>query len=276
MTPRSPRVKQARKLQRRASRLSARQFLAEGPQAVREALQVAECVTEVFATLEATQRFPELASAAAAVDVPWQLVDDTGMGALSETVTPQGVVAVCGFLDVELAAIVDRRPALVAVCADMRDPGNAGSVLRVADAAGADAVVLAGTSVDPYNGKTVRTSVGSIFHVAVVVGVTVEEAVHALSVGGQQVLAADASGQDLDRLADAGGLAVPTAWVFGNEAHGLPAEVLALADRVVGVPVYGRAESLNLATAAAVCLYTSARAQRSSQSPSADSGASLP
>lgn len=128
---------------------------------------------------------------------------------------------------------------------------------------GADAVVLTDASVDLYNPKSVRASVGSHFHLPVVVGVPVEEAVQGLRDAGVRVLAADGAGDDdLDDELDAGTMGGPTAWIFGNEAWGLPEETRALADAVVRVPIHGKAESLNLATAAAVCLYASARAQR--------------
>ncbi len=124
-------------------------------------------------------------------------------------------------------------------------------------------MVLSEGSVDPYNGKCVRASAGSLFHLPVVTGVKVADAVDQLRAAGLRVLAADGAGErDLDALADAGELAAPTAWLFGNEAWGLPDSVASLADAVVRVPIHGRAESLNLATAAAVCLYASARAQR--------------
>jgi TrmH family RNA methyltransferase len=149
------------------------------------------------------------------------------------------------------------------VLAHVRDPGNAGTVLRCADAAGADAVVLTGASVDLYNPKAVRASAGSLFHLPVAVGLPVQEAVAGLRDAGVRVLAADGAGdRDLDTELDEGALGRPTAWIFGNEAWGLPEETRALADEVVRVPIHGRAESLNLATAAAVCLYASAREQR--------------
>jgi RNA methyltransferase, TrmH family len=156
------------------------------------------------------------------------------------------------------------------VLANVRDPGNAGTVLRTADAAGARGVVFADASVDPYNSKCVRSSAGSLFHLPVVTGVSVGEAVTALRQAGLAVLAADGSAtRRLDDVDDAGQLAAPTAWLFGNEAWGLPAGLLELADEAVAVPIYGRAESLNLAAAAAVCLYTTARAQSrgAAQSP---------
>ncbi|NEE46501.1 RNA methyltransferase, partial [Streptomyces sp. SID8455] len=105
----------------------------------------------------------------------------------------------------------------------VRDPGNAGTVLRCADAAGADAVVLTDASVDLYNPKSVRASVGSLFHLPVAVGVPVEQAVQGLRDAGVRILAADGAGSDdLDDELDAGTMGGPTAWVFGNEAWGLP------------------------------------------------------
>jgi TrmH family RNA methyltransferase len=256
-TPRTPRVVAARRLQRRRERDETRLFLAEGPQAVREALAVPGCVVEVFATAQAARRHPEL------IDADASMVTDEALAALAETVQPQGVVAVCRQPDVPLATALAGRPRLAAILADIRDPGNAGTVLRTADAAGADAVVFAGAAVDPYNGKAVRASAGSLFHVDVVRAPDPAAVVDAVRRAGITVLAADPYGEtDLDVLAGGGGLDRPTAWLFGSEAHGLPAALTDAADARVRVPIHGRAESLNLAAAAAVCLYASARAHR--------------
>ncbi|RZU74829.1 TrmH family RNA methyltransferase [Micromonospora kangleipakensis] len=262
-TPRTPRVVAARRLQRRRDREAAGRFLAEGPQAVREALARAGTVTELFGTPAALDRYADLAAQAARADVPVSEVTEEGLAALAETVAPQGVVAVCRHLDIPLATALSRGPRLVAVLAEIRDPGNAGTVLRTADAAGAGAVVFAGDAVDPYNGKCVRASAGSLFHVDVVRAPDPRQVVDALRTAGLSVFATTGYGDtDLDDLADAGRLATPTAWLFGSEAHGLPEELTAAADARVRVPLHGRAESLNLAAAAAVCLYASARALR--------------
>jgi TrmH family RNA methyltransferase len=177
---------------------------------------------------------------------------------------------VCRFVDVPLDQLLsDATPRLVVLLANVRDPGNAGTVLRTADAAGADAVVFTDASVDPYNGKCVRASAGSLFHLPVVVGSPLGRAACALREAGMRVLAADGNARrELDELDAAGGLRRPTAWLFGNEAWGLPSDLLALADEAIAVPIYGRAESLNLSAAAAVCLYTSARAQRAARDES--------
>jgi TrmH family RNA methyltransferase len=267
-SPRSPRAAAARRLARRSARARERRFLAEGPQAVREAIahRGAEGTTlvELFATPEAAERHAELLAAARAAGARTAIAAEEVVAQLSQTVTPQGLVGVCRFLDRPFPEVLATRPRLVALLAHVRDPGNAGTVLRCADAAGADAVILTDASVDIYNPKAVRASVGSLFHLPVAVGVPVRDAVHALAGAGVRVLAADGAGdRDLDAELDAGSMGGPTAWIFGNEAWGLPEQTRALADAVVRVPIHGRAESLNLATAAAVCLYASARAQRS-------------
>jgi len=229
---------------------------------VREALR-SEATREVFATATATQRHGDLAGLAAAQRIPWHVVGDEVVAALADTVAPQGVVARCGFVDVSSDTVLGGHPRLLAVLDQVRDPGNAGTVIRCADAAGADGVVLTASSVDPYNAKAVRASAGSLFHLPLAIDADLEQLVSVARDGGLRVLAADASGEvRLDEALDAGELLGATAWVFGNEARGLSRQALALSDAVVSVPILGRAESLNLATAAAVCLYASAWSQR--------------
>lgn len=268
ISPRSPRVTAARRLAKRSFRGKERLFLAEGPQAVREAAGhggggAGPTLVELFATIDAAERYADIVGEARAAGARVHLAAEDVIAGISTTVTPQGLVGICRFLDAPFEEIIEAGPRLVAVLAHVRDPGNAGTVLRCADAAGADAVVLTDASVDVYNTKTVRASVGSLFHLPVAVGVPVADAVAGLKGAGVRVLAADGAGEhDLDDELDRGTMGGPTAWVFGNEAWGLPEETRALADAVVRVPIHGKAESLNLATAAAVCLYASARAQR--------------
>ncbi len=264
--PRAAVVRNARRLATRAFRHEDRLFLAEGAQAVGEALAGAVRdevdVREVFVTSDAAKRHADLVTLANNAGVSLHRCSDRVVGALSDTVTPQGLVAVCEFLDHPLARLLDPPPRLVALLAEVRDPGNAGSVLRAADASGADAVVFSTGSVDAYNPKVVRASVGGLFHVPFAIDAPIAEAVEAAHAAGMQVLAADGSGAtSLDDAERDGTLAKPTAWLFGNEAWGLPPEVRKLADTVVRIPIYGRAESLNLATAATLCLYASARSQ---------------
>lgn len=260
LTPGNSRVKDARKLSRRSVRSERRLFLADGPKAVQGALGVDGCVVEVFATPAALEQYHHLLAGAGTVT----LVDDRALATLSDSVTPAGVVAVCRHLDLPLDQVVRPTSRLLVICADVRDPGNAGTVIRTADAVGADGVVLAGSSVDVYNPKTVRASVGSLFHLPVALCPEPGAAVAAARQHGITVLAADAAGEV--ELFDAD-LSGPSAWLFGNEAWGLPPELAESADARVAIPIHGRAESLNLSTAAAVCLYASAREQRASADP---------
>lgn len=241
----------------------------EGPQAVREAVHwAADRVRDVYLTTAAVERYPEIVDMSHDGGLWLHVATPEVLEAMSPDA--QGVLAVLRMETpaADLAAVPsDAR--LIAVLADVRDPGNAGTVIRAADAAGADAVVLAGQSVDPHNPKVVRATAGSLFHLPVVTAVTVDDVVVRLRADGKQILAADGGGEhDLDDLLDAVGrghtpdLSAPTAWIFGNEARGLSRQDRRLADAVVSVPLRGRAESLNLATAAAVCLYASSRAHR--------------
>jgi RNA methyltransferase, TrmH family len=253
-------LRSARRLSTLKGRRAAEQFLAEGPQAVREAV-AADLVQRLFVTKAGADRHPDVVHGAASSGAVVSLISDAELASLTDTVTPQGLVAVCRTVETSLEDVIAAGPRLVVVCAQVRDPGNAGTVIRCADAFGADAVVLTHGSVDAHNPKTVRASVGSLFHLPVVADVSLEEATDALKAAGLTVVAADGSGTstllDLD-------LTGPIAWVFGNEAWGLPPSDLAVADIVTRVPMWGAAESLNLSTAAAVCLYATAAAQHTS------------
>lgn len=266
LTSRSAPVRMASRLTRRAYRAEQRLFLTEGPQAVREALGVPGCVREIFATSGSLERHPDIAALVAVERTVLHQCDELTLASLAGSISPQGIVAVCRFVDVPLDEALGPAARLVVVAAHVRDPGNAGSLIRCADAAGADAVIFAGSSVDPYNDKAVRASVGSLFHLPVVAGTTVEATVTALRTRRLTVLAADGAGEDtVDDLLATGALNGGIAWMFGNEAWGLTEDDRRLCDRVVAVPIYGRAESLNVATAAAVCLYATARTQRASR-----------
>lgn len=210
-------------------------------------------VEEVFATEAAAHRFGDLLDGAVV-----HPITERASKALTDTVTPVGLVAVCRIPEVSLGDVLTS-PRLVAIAVETSDPGNAGTLIRLADAMGADAFILAGDSVDPYNPKCLRASAGSIFSVPVISVADslalVSELVSAKLVVMAATLDGESSLPDLD-------LGVPTAWLFGSEAHGLPAEVAAAADVRVTIPMAGGAESLNVAAAAAICLYQSARAQR--------------
>jgi len=257
LTEKSGRIVAARKLTRRAGRDAAGLFLAEGRQAVVEALTDSAGVREVFATEAAADAHRDLLGS---TPVPVRLVTDKAAAGLSETVTPQGLIAVCELRDVPARQVVDDPPGLAVALAELADPGNAGTVLRTADACGAGAVVFGAGSADPYGGKAVRASAGSLFHVDVVRGAPLDEFIPAVQGAGVTVLAADGGGEAaLDELGAE--LAGPVLWLFGNEARGVPEDLAGLADHRVRIPMRGRAESLNLAAAAAICLYATQLAQ---------------
>ncbi|OBF35568.1 RNA methyltransferase [Mycobacterium sp. ACS1612] len=241
------------KLHRHIGRRRAARFLAEGPNLVESALRRG-LVSEVFATETAMSRFGSMLT-----DAPVHLVTEPAAKALSDTVTPVGLVAVCSMPETTLADVLTESPRLVAVAVEISEPGNAGTLIRIADAMGADAVVLAGNSVDPYNGKCLRSSAGSIFSIPVVPESDAAGTVAALTDAGLQVLATTVDGEIGLDDADLSG---PTAWLFGPEARGLPVELAQTATHRVHIPMPGSAESLNVASAASICLYQSAKAHR--------------
>ena len=257
------------KLAKRDARSQTGLFLLEGPQAVTEALSYrAQLVVELFATPTAIERYAEIAQAARDAGIEIEFVTEQVIDSMADTVTPQGIVAVCHQFPTSVKDILapdtdGDGPRLIAILEEVRDPGNAGTIIRAADAAGADGVIFTGRSVDLYNPKVVRSSTGSIFHVPVAVGADFDSVIERARAAGLQVIAADVKGNYLLAAREAGVLARPTAWVFGNEARGLSDENLALVDKAITVPIYGHAESMNLATAASVCLYESAFSQRS-------------
>ena len=252
--PRSPRVRAVAKLTKRSAREETGLFLLEGPQAAREVLAYRpDTVVEMFATPTALERHPDLKDAAREVGIEVVFTTEAVLDVMADTVTPQGIVAVARQTPTSVRDVFAASPRLVAICEEVRDPGNLGTIIRAADAAGADAVILTGRTVDPYNPKVVRATTGSLFHLPIAVGVDLATAVDRAHAAGVRVVAADVGGGDF--LAARALLAEPTAWLFGNEARGLDDAALALADLSLRLPIYGSAESLNLATAASVCLY---------------------
>lgn len=262
--PRSPRVRAVAKLTKRSARQETGLFLLEGPQAAREVIAYrADSVVELFATPTALEKHADVRDAARDAGIEVVFASEDVIDAMADTVTPQGIVAVARQTPTSVRDVFAASPRLVAICEQVRDPGNLGTIIRAADAAGADAVVLTGRTVDPYNPKVVRATTGSLFHLPIALGIDLATAVERAHAAGVRVVAADIDGDDF--LAQRGLLAEPTAWLFGNEARGLDDDALALADLSVRLPIYGRAESLNLATAASVCLYETAFAQRAAR-----------
>lgn len=254
-SPRSPVVRAVARLKQRTARSETGLFLLEGPQALRDALAADAALDQVFFTEQAAQKHPELMQPEVAQYVE---CSEEALARMADTRSPQGFVATVRQFPQRLESVLERADR-VAILHEIRDPGNLGTVVRVADAAGFDVVIVTAESVDIYNPKVVRATTGSLFHVPHAVGVSTVDAVAAVRKRGLRVFAADVSGADLQPNDDM--LHEPHAWLFGNEAHGLDEATLELADRAIKVPIFGRAESMNLATAASVCLYASAFAR---------------
>ena len=299
--PHADRVRDIAKLSTRRGRTKKKQFMVEGPQAVREALKAhlqSPVLDAVYVTESAYERHPDIAELMEQVHgtptpeegrrVFMRVVTDEVLAAMADSVTPQGIIAISFMVDTSFSVLWGENalnPKLIAVLSRIQDPGNAGTILRVADAAGADLVITTKGSVDLYNPKTVRSTAGSLFHVPIIQGVELEEFAEDVKSQGIVVLAADGYGtvnlQDLidhaavlragfsgETPAEVKGafdLSRPTMWLFGNEAQGLSAEEKSAATMRIAVPVYGAAESLNVGTAAAICLYASAMAQHQTQ-----------
>jgi TrmH family RNA methyltransferase len=255
--PRADRVRSVRSLSKRSVRERTGRFAVEGPQGVREAVRWAPArVRDLYLTPDALERYAgDIVDPAHAAGLWVHEVSPEVLAAMAGTDAPQGVLAVVDTARDTLEAVLDAGPRLLVLLTHVRDPGNAGTVIRGADAAGADAVLVSGASVDVHSPKVVRSTAGSLFHLPVVTGLDVPTTLQRLAARGIRTLAADGSGRTLLPDAD---LSVPHCWVMGNEAWGLDEAVRDACDEVVRVPIHGRAESLNLAMAATVCLYASA------------------
>jgi TrmH family RNA methyltransferase len=231
------------------NRRQRREFLVEGPQGVASALE-AGWVKSIYTTDSSDALVAEARSQRVRV----YEVTDQGLAALAETVTPQGVVAVCAMPEV---ALEDIRSGTVVVCAGIADPGNLGTIIRTAAAAGASAVITTTGSADLFNGKCIRSTVGTFTKIDVLGPFSDSDVIDHLAdaglpilatTGGTEVLLSDPSVAEL-RAGD-------HAWAFGSEAHGLSADWLQAATMKVRIPMANGVESLNAATAAAICLFT--------------------
>jgi RNA methyltransferase, TrmH family len=259
----NPRIRRLRRLSgRRSARADDRAFVLEGPVPIAEALEVGHGVEALYLDEEASG-FEHLVELAARHQVPVLRVAAGVLGAVTDTITPRPLVAVVEIPPATLDQVVERatsgrRP--VVVLAELRDPGNVGTIIRAADASGAAGVVCTTGTVDPWAPKVVRSSAGSVLHLPLVTGVEPSEALLALRAGGipVHVTAADA-GVPYDEAPLAGAVAL----VLGNEAHGVPDDLATAADAIVTIPMDGRTKSLNVAVAASVLLFDAQRQRRS-------------
>lgn len=256
--PTNARVRALRRLatQRRDRRVQG-VALVEGPTLVREALssdstigRIREIYTEVPLDRDDQRRADE-------ASIPVTLVEPGVLAGVLDTVTPQPVVAIVETASGSLDLLALDRPVLVLV--EVRDPGNLGTLIRTAEAAGCAGVVLAGNCVDPTNPKVVRSSAGSWLRTTIVEDADVGAVIAGLADQGRPIVAAalDADSTDMWHTD-----LTCAAILLGNEAHGLPAEVVARADATVIIPFDGPTESLNVGVAGAVLAFEALRQRR--------------
>ncbi|MFA7266612.1 MAG: RNA methyltransferase [Candidatus Nanopelagicales bacterium] len=250
----------ARKLGRRKERLARTLCVADGPQAVEYGLRTAR-INQLFVTSIGAERFDVLVSEAQSAGVEILDVDESTFAGLSESKSPQGILGVAE-LPVAAPGLWQQAPKMVVLLERAQDPGNVGTVLRTADAAGADFVLLGPGSADPFSAKCIRASAGSAFGIPVLEVASVDSALHEGKGAGLRVLGAAGDGARLLYGPDRVDLAQPTLWVFGNEAQGLAPTTLDACDELIAVPMFGGAESLNVGVAASLCMYATAEAQR--------------
>ncbi|MEA2507989.1 MAG: methyltransferase, TrmH family [Actinomycetota bacterium] len=248
----------ARKLQRRKGRTAARAFLIEGLTLLQDALDAGADVAEVF--IEDCSDRPEAEELCLAHELTFYRIDRQVGRVLAQTVTAPGVVAVVRFPDIALADI-SMEADLVLVVAEVRDPGNAGTLVRSAAAAGAGAVIFSTRAVDPLAPKTVRSGAGAIFRIPLVLEAELEGATAFLRRRGFVVAAADAHAGLIPERCD---MTRPMAFVVGNEARGLPEGIEGSVDEVIGIPMPGSAESLNVGVAGSILLFEAVRQRRAS------------
>ena len=257
-SPRSPRVAAVKRLHSSRGRRDSHLFIAEGPQSVREALGRSGLVEELFVSASATPSCMELIELATA---PVTLVSDDVLAAMGETQSPQGILAICRWVTRPLDEVLRPGISMAVIVDGAGDPGNVGTIIRTAHAAGADGLVMTHDSVDPHNGKCVRATAGSLFHLPIASGAEAAEITgHARSAGLMIVVTAADGDVDLYDLV-ARSPRQPIAWVLGSEAHGVGNALREAADLTVSIPMFGAAESLNVGTAAAICLYADAAAR---------------
>ena len=258
----SERVTRVRALHSRSGRRKAGQFIVEGPQSVASALRGRIRVRDLFVDEESGTAFAGLVSIAESAGVRTTWVSSAVMAAIAETQHPQGLLALCDLLPTGDLDVVMAAPGPILVLESVSDPGNVGTIIRTADAAGAAAVVLTPESADVHGGKVVRSTAGSLFHLPVLAERELDEIVFAARAAHRQVAVATGDGHvSLFVAADGGLVTDRTCWIIGSEAHGVSLEARAAADVSIAIPMTGHAESLNAAVSASVVLYVTRHAE---------------
>lgn len=255
-------VKLASSLSQKKYRDETGLFLLEGIRLVEEAVQSGWRLECCLVTAEARlkDRVVNMLEQLHSQNVKLLEVTDEIFSKLSETEQPQGILSIARKKEYTLADILTgEEPPLIAVLESVQDPGNVGALIRTADAAGCSGVILTKGCADIYSGKTVRATMGSLFHLPIITGLDGGEAVEALKLNNIALFATSLATRNLYHDVN---MNRPSAIVFGNEGSGVRAEILQAADELMYIPIYGKAESLNVSASAAVILFEAVRQRR--------------
>ncbi len=261
-SPSNRTVKNVKSLLSGKYREKSHRFLVEGRKMVSEAMSCGYPVDMLLFSEtgagSASDADP-LLSFAIKKNIPWRIATDRIFRTVSDTQTPQGVLAVVRERESSPEEIIGQSPGFLVILDGVRDPGNVGTIMRTVDAAGGNGVILIHDCADPYQPKVVRATMGSVFRVPVVRRCETEEVTDRLVRFGYHVLTSHLDGSDLFQWQ--GGYD-RTALVIGNESHGVSRQMMDLADSLVKIPMVGGAESLNVSVAAGILIYEIFRKRR--------------
>jgi TrmH family RNA methyltransferase len=247
-------IKYIKSLQLKKYRDEYDQFIIEGEKLLREALEYNAHISMVLfsQSFAESERHGEIEASLKSINIPMYYTDDRVFKEAGETETPQGVIAVVDNVKFNLDSIMEKAELCIVLLDEVRDPGNAGTIIRTADACGLDAVLLSKRSVDLYNGKTIRATMGSLFHIPVIQNMDTAEAIQRLKESKVMTIGADPHSSDSC-------IDMPyykrSAIIIGNESKGINSEIKALLESNVKIPMPGRAESLNAGIAASILMY---------------------
>ena len=253
----NPKIKEALDIKNKRSKYKHAAFIVEGPHLIEMALASGHQIKEVFFTSAFSAKKDGqkiLREIRKKTDELFEVTEQI-MNKLADTETPQGIIATASYAEKNLEEIRFKSVPLIVAVDGVQEPGNLGAIIRTSDAAGADAVIILKGTCDVFMQKTIRATAGSIFNIPIIYAGT-DKFLEWLKSNGIMLIA---TVLDSDKSIFDTGLKKPIAFVFGNEAHGVSNEIKRKADLILKIPIYGKAESLNVSASAAVCLYEAVR-----------------
>ena len=255
----NPKIKYLRKLIKKDSfRKQEKKFVVEGVRLVEELMKYPEKIEAIFYSSKTNdnKRAADILKKARLKHIPCWLVSNDLIISISDTCTSQGIIALAHAFEYELEDLLLKDKCILLLLNEIQDPGNLGTIIRAADAFKATGIILSKGTVDLYNPKTLRASMGSIFHLPIATSADILDTIKMLDEMGAMLLA---SSLRSDLCIDKVDLTQNICFIIGNEARGLPDEIVMLSDKVITIPILGSAESLNVALSCAIMLYEAAR-----------------